>query len=162
LSKNLVAILFITLICGLCSCGSTNIAGTYRTNFADLGFFATTITLKTDSTLEYVFQGDLIYDSATGHYSIYNQNVYITFDREFPDTNKLYYRFKNVPLKNDTILVDIICYQEFYYIGHDKLFAAHSQTGKKVTKARRYNKRKQYILFGSQYYKKRWYLKRID
>jgi hypothetical protein len=30
--------------------------------------FGTTIRLQPDSTLEYIFQGDLMYDSATGRY----------------------------------------------------------------------------------------------
>jgi hypothetical protein len=161
--KHRTAIIFILLSCGLYSCNSTkNIAGTYKTNFADLGFFGTTIRLNQDSSLQYVFQGDLIYDSTTGHYSIYNNKVYIIFDRELPDRNKLYYRFNNMPLKIATTSGGTIHYQIFCYIGHNKLFSSDIETGRKVTKARRYNKRMKYIFFGSHYYKRRWYLKRVD
>ncbi len=161
--RHITAIIFILLLYALFSCSSTkNIAGTYQTNFADLGFFGTTIKLKPDSSLQYVFQGDLMYDSTTGHYSIYDRRVYITFDKELPDTNKLYYRFDNMPLKTDNISGDTIHYKVFCYIGHNKLFSSHIETGKKVTKVRRYNKRKKYFFFGSHYYKRRWYLRRVD
>jgi len=161
--RHVTAIIFILILCGLFSCSSIkNIAGTYKTNFADLGFFGTTIRLKPDSSLQYVFQGDLMYDSTTGHYSIYDRKVYITFDKQLPDTNKLYYRFDIMPLKTDNISGNTIHYQDFCYIGHNKLFSSHVETGKKVTKARRYNKRKKYFFFGSHYYKRRWYLRRVD
>jgi hypothetical protein len=145
------------------SCASTkDIAGTYHTNFASLGFFGTTVRLKPDSTLQYVFQGDLMYDSTTGHYAVRDRNVYITFDKEVPDTTKLYNRFDNMPIKTAFVGGDSVLYQSFLYIGHNKLYFAHAVTGKKVTKAKRYNKRKKYILFGSHYYKKRWYLKPVN
>jgi len=161
--KLITATVFLLILCSIFSCGSTkNIAGTYHTNFADLGFFGTTVRLRSDSTLQYVFQGDLMYDSTTGRYTVKENKVYIRFDKEVPDTTKLYYRFDNMPLKTAFVEGDSVLYQSFLYIGHKKLFFAHAETGKKVTKARRYNKRKKYLLFGSHYYKRRWYLKRVD
>jgi hypothetical protein len=53
-----------------------------------------------------------------------------------------------------------ILYQRFCYYWTQETFFSHAVTSKKVTKARRYNKRKKYLLFGSHYYKRRWYLKR--
>jgi hypothetical protein len=154
---------FLLLLWILISCNSTkNISGTYRTNFAEFGFFGTTIRLKQDSSLQYVFQGDLIYDSTTGLYSVHDRKVYITFDKEPPDTTKLYHRFDNIPLKTAVISDDTIHYQIFCYIGHKKLFSSHIETEKKVVKASGYNKRKKYFFFGSHYYKRRRYLKRVD
>jgi hypothetical protein len=161
--KLITATFFTLVIFSIFSCRSAkNIAGTYYTNFASLGFFGTTVRLHPDSTLQYVFQGDLMYDSTTGKYTIRDDKVYIRFDKEVPDTTKLYYRYDNMPLKTAIIEGDSIPYQSFLYIGHNKMFFAHAETGKKVIKARRYNKRKKYLLFGSQYYKRRWYLKRAD
>jgi hypothetical protein len=161
--KPINSIIFTIVLCGLFSCNSTeNIAGTYKTNFAVLGFFGTTIRLKKDSTLQYVFQGDLMYDSTTGRYSIHDKKVYITFDKEFRDTNKLYYRFDNMALKTNIMSGDTAHYQIFYFTGHNKLFSSHIETGKKVTNARRHNKRKKYLLFGSHYYNRRWYLRHVD
>ena len=160
--KDISAIISILFLCGLFSCGSTkNIAGTYRNKFAVANFFGTTIRLMSDSSLQYVFQGDLMYDSTTGQYHIIDNKLYIDFDKELPDTNKMYYRFNNMQLKTFVHLGDTIKYKLSYYIGHDKLFPIHIETGKKVTKARKYNKRKKYIFFGSHYYDRRYYLRRI-
>jgi hypothetical protein len=151
------------ILFGLFSCSSTkNIAGTYRSKFAVHGFFGTTVRLKSDSTLEYVFKGDLMYDSTTGHYQIYNDKLYMNFDKELPDTNKLYYRFDNMPLKKLVYSGDTIWYKLFCYIGHNKLFPAHVETGKKVTKARGYSKRRKYIVFGSHFYDRRYFYKCVD
>jgi hypothetical protein len=163
MTKLTTATFFLLILCSMLSCNSTkNIAGMYYTNFADLGFFGTTIRLQPDSTLQYVFQGDMIYDSTTGHFTVRDHYVYISFDKEVPDSTRLYYRFDNMPVKRALIEGDSIRYQSFLYIGDNKLFFAHAETGKKVTKATRYNKRKRYLFFGSHYYKRRWYLKKID
>lgn len=151
------------ILLAMFSCSSSkNIAGTYHSKFAVHGFFGTTVRLKSDSTLEYVFQGDLMYDSTTGRYQVYDDKLYITFDKESPDTNRLYYRFENMPLKTIIYFGDTIQYKLFYYIGHNKLFPAHVETGKKVSKASGYSKRRKYILFGSHYYERRYYYKRVD
>ena len=160
MTRPLNSFLFACISFGLISCVSTkNIAGKYGTNFATMGFFGTKIILKKDSSLEYTFGGDMIHHYLTGHYKIYGHNIYMVFDKEKLDSN-----LAPGPLFADTLYKtfykgDSIFYQEFLYIGHNKLFFAYALTGKKVTKARRYNKRKKYLLFGSHYYKRRWYLK---
>ena len=130
------------------SCSIKNIAGAYHSKSASLGMFGTTVRLKPDGTLEYVFQGDLIYDSATGRYHVYDNKVYVLFDKEPRDTNKLYYRFDNMPVKTTTYRDNTIQYNLFFYCGHNKLFPAHVETGKKITRARGYTKWKKYIIFG--------------
>jgi hypothetical protein len=158
----IIRILILLFLCSIFSCRSTkNIAGKYATNFASGGFFGTTIILKSDSTLSYKFSGDLIYHFVTGTYKISNNKIYMLFDKEILDTN-----FVNSPLFDDTMHLaisktDTIKYQRYFYIGHDKLFFSNYKTGKKVTKATRYNRRKKFVLFGSHYYKKRHYLRLI-
>ena len=157
------AVFIYIFLCGLFSCSSTkNIAGRYATKFASGGFFGTTIILKKDSTLDYTFQGDLIYHHITGHYKVFDKKVFLTFNKEIIDTN-----FGTKPFFQDTIFKkvynkDTITYQSFCYVGHNKLFLAHRQTEKKVNKTTRYCKRKKYLLFGSHYYKRRWYLKKRE
>lgn len=159
----LTAIIFLLFLCGIFSCSSTkNIAGTYRNKFAILNFFGTILRLMNDNSLQYVFQGDLMHDSATGHYQVADKKLFVNFDKELQDTNKMYHRFDKMQLKTFEYLGDTIKYKLSYYIGHDKLFPIHIETGKKVTKARKYNKGKKYILFGSHYYNKRYYLKKVD
>jgi hypothetical protein len=71
MKKSLGTISFSWLLCLFLSCGSTKkITGTYYSKFAVHGFFVTTVRLKPDNTLEYVYQGDLVYDSATGRYQV--------------------------------------------------------------------------------------------
>jgi hypothetical protein len=155
-------ILLVLFLCGLFSCSSTkNIAGKYATNFASLGFFGTTIILKPDSTLSYKFSGDLIYHLVTGTYKVSNNRIYMLFDKEIMDTN-----FVNSPLFDDTIHLaisknDTIRYQRYFYTGHNKLFFSNYKTGERITKAKRYNRRKKFLFFGSHYYTKRHYLRPI-
>ena len=155
-------ILFWMFLCGIFSCSSTkNITGKYATNFASLGFFGTTIILKPDNTLSYKFSGDMIYHFVTGSYKVSDNKIYMLFDKEILDTN-----FVRSSLFDDTIHIatskdDTIRYQRYFYIGHDKLFFSNYKTGEKITKAKRYNRRKKFLLFGSHYYKKRHYLRLI-
>jgi len=146
----------------LFSCSSSkNISGTYHSKFASLGMFGTTVRLKPESRLQYVFQGDLMYDSATGHYQVYGNKIYVLFDREKKDTNKLYYRFDNMPVKTTIYKGDTIQYKLLLYCGHNKLFPGHFETGRKITTAKGYSRRRKYLFFGSHYHSRRYYYKRI-
>lgn len=157
------SILFLCLLLEISSCSmSNNITGTYQNKFAILGFFGTTIRLFPDSTLQYVFQGDLMYDSITGHYQVFQNKLYLNFDKEARKTDKSNYQYDDMPLKQDIFPRDTIQFKISYYIGHNKLFPIHFKTGDKITKERKYNKRKKYLLFGSHYYNKRYYLKKIE
>lgn len=155
--KWLLAVLATTLI----SCSSSkNLTGTYRSKFATGGFFTTQVQLHTDSTLQYVFEGDLEYEKATGHYRVVGNKLYILFDKEEPDSERPYHQLDVMPLRQVTINGSRIDYQMFLYIGHNKLFPALMKTGKKVTRATGYSKRRKYILWGSHYYKRRYYYKK--
>ena len=146
----------------LFSCSSSKtITGTYHSKFASLGMFATTVRLKPDSSLQYVFRGDMIYDSATGHYQVYGDKVYILFDKELKDPSKFYHRFDDMPLRTTTYKGDTIQYKLLLYRGHNKLFPGHYATGKKITRARGYSRRRKYLFFGSHYRSKRYYYRRI-
>jgi hypothetical protein len=160
--KLLTASFFIFLFIGLISCSSSkNIKGTYRNKFAVGGFFGTTIKLMRNDSLEFIFQGDLFYDKIIGHYQVSSDTLFITFDKEVSDTNTRSAVF-NTPLKTFVKNTDTIKYNSAYLIGHNKLFPINSSTGKKISKAKKYNKRKKYVLFGSHFYNKRYCLKRID
>ncbi len=124
-----------------------------------MGFFITTIQLNNDSTLKYNFNGDLINRSATGHY------------HRKGDTLLLYYMWNKdnsenmlAGATNDEMQLhfdeDTLQYRGRYIVGHNKLFPMHLKTGRKLTRDVRYNKRRKYILYGSHYYKKRFFLKR--
>lgn len=147
----------------LFSCGSTRpIAGTYHSRFAELYIFGTTVRLKADSTMQYVFQGDLLYDSATGRYQVHGKRVYLEFDREVRDSNKLYYRFDQMPQLYAYYRGDSIPYKMLLYVGRDKLFPAYAETGRKVTREKAYSRRRRFWLFGSHYYTRRFYYKKRE
>ncbi len=57
---------------------------------------------------------------------------------------------------------DSVAYQSIFYFGDEKLYVVNFETGKKITKAVGFNERKKYIFFGTHYYKKRWYLQRME
>lgn len=74
---------FILIITILNSCAlNKKIEGKYRSNFADLGFFMTTINLKDDKTFEYNFSGDLVNQELTGTYIIDKNLLYLKFSKE--------------------------------------------------------------------------------
>lgn len=145
----------------LTACSTSNdITGTYRSKFATGGFFTTKVQLNADSTLQYVFEGDLEYEKATGHYRVDGNKLYILFDKEEPDSERPYHRFDVLPVKSLTLNGNRIDYQLSLYIGHHKLFPANKKTGKKVTRDTGYSKRKKYLLWGSHYFKRRYYYKK--
>lgn len=124
------------------------------------GFFGTTIRFKPNNSLQLVSGGDLRYDSAVGSYKIHDNKLYITYKRIDIDSNGLGFDF-NIPVQEALFAKDTIQYQRFYYIGNNKLFPANIETGKKGMKAWGYFRLKKYILFGKNWYYKRYYLKRI-
>ncbi len=154
--------LFCILPIGLLSCGSSKPAlGVYLSRFAEVGMFGTTVRLKPDQTLEYIFHGDMLYDSATGHYRVCGSKLYVLFDPQPRDMFKLYYRYNDMPLKEAICHGDTISYKLLLYLGPNKLFPGHAETGKKVTRAWGYSKRRKYVLFGAHYYVHRCYYRRI-
>jgi hypothetical protein len=157
LPKHLTAIVFL----GLLSCNSTkNLSGVYRSNFAVAGFFSTLIRFKPNNSLQFVSWGDLRYDSTVGHYKICDNKLYITFKKI--DLNAIGTGFNfDLPVQKALFAKDTIQYQSFYYIGNNKLFPANIETGKKGMKAWGYFRFKKYILFGRNWYYKRYYLKCI-
>ena len=136
-----------------------DISGRYRSNFAETGSLMTTIRLKPDSSFEYMIQGNLIYDSSMGKYQILNHKLFLT--KIWERTGQYRWTLLERAPKIYRSGQDSVEYQSIFYFGDDKLFMVNFETGKKITRAMANNKRKKYILFGTHYYKKRWYLKRI-
>src|ERR1035438_6803906 len=121
-------LLIALFLLGLISCSSPKtLSGYYRSNFAELGFFQTRIRFKTTDSLQYIFSGDMIYDSTVGHYNIFKNKLYITFKKVDIDTSIVggaHDRFDS-PLKFDTVGSNIIAYQSLFYIGNNKLFGTN-------------------------------------
>ncbi len=150
------------LIC-LISCSSTNdVSGKYRSNFAVHGFFVTRINLNTDSTFGYRMSGDLIFDTSNGHYK-FEKNYVVLYHQPFkPDTSEYEKYGKEAVLLSYALSTNKhLNSPGKYLIGHNKLFVCDSN-GNAIKKQFGHSKRRQYIIFGKHWYKRRYYLKRVD
>ncbi|MFC4231406.1 hypothetical protein ACFOW1_05860 [Parasediminibacterium paludis] len=104
----------------------------------------------------------MISDTATGKYQIEGGKLILAYDPRPIDTSGLSYMrsigFKldePLNLKSDAGLPHV------FYLRNNKLF--HSlQDGKIVKRATKYNKRRKYLFFGSHYYKRQWYLTKVE
>ena len=153
----------LTVFIGLISCNTTlNIPGTYRSNFADLGFFVTNIKLKSDSSFEYRFRGDLIFDTATGRYKIEKRKLILTYDPRPIDTSGLsYMRSIGFKIDSPSTSKSDAGLPHIFYIRNKKLYGSY-QDGKIVKRATTYHKTRKYLFFGNHYYKKKSYLKQVE
>lgn len=67
--KHSIAVLL--LITALLSCrAKRDLFGTYQSNFAVNGYFIQQVKLNPDSTLEFRYWGDLVFDTATAHFRL--------------------------------------------------------------------------------------------
>jgi len=154
----LIILLFTASVFSSCSPAKFS-TGTYRTNFPVQVMFSVRLKLNADSTFEYVSQGDLTYDSVTGTYQHFHNKVFLKtiWMKTGP------YRYTRA--EDPKIFIsgrDTIKYQSFFYVATDKLYFTNLETGKKITKAKKYHERKKWVLFGSHYYNEKWYLERVN
>jgi hypothetical protein len=56
---------------------------------------------------------------------------------------------------------DSIEYQSIFCIDDNKIFTVNFETGKEIKKAVVYNERKKYIIFGTHYYKRKFFLQKV-
>ena len=161
MKRNIFYILIVNTIV-LVSCISTkNFVGTYRSNFAELGFFITRLKLNSDSTFEYKFRGDMIYDTASGHYRVYHRKLILTYYPRPLDTTGLAFMdsvANKIGIELSASFDDKR--PHIYYLGNKKLFES-IKDGIIVKKAFGYSKTKKYLLFGSHYYKHNHYLMQV-
>jgi hypothetical protein len=147
----------------LSSCGSThNIPGKYRSNFAVHGFFVTIVNLNKDLTFGYRMSGDMLFDTSNGHYRVDNKYIVLSHKPFQPDTSEYEKYGKDAVLLSYALSTNRhLISPEKYVIGHNKLFVCDS-TNNIVRKQFGYSKRRHYIFFGKHWYKRRYYLNRVD
>jgi hypothetical protein len=124
--------------------------------------FITKVTLKSDSSFEYRFRGDLIFDTATGRFKIDQRKLILVYDPRPIDTSGLA-TMRSMGFKLDSPLTvkSDAGLPHIFYIRRNKLF--HSRRDEEIVRrATKYNKRRKYLIFGSHYYKRKWYLKHVD
>ena len=76
--------------------------GCYLNNFAVVGWFATSVELKADSTFEYLQRGDLMNDRASGIYRVEGNMIRLEFD--IPTLDSIYFVFQDSTGASDSIL----------------------------------------------------------
>lgn len=150
-----------------------DLAGKYRTNFPDLGFFMTEIYLNSDSSFQYVFSGDLIHTELDGIYKVCANTLYLRFNflkEDFETTvfdstgnslNQFFSDFQNIhvyELKNE----NGIEYHLKYRISGDKLKPYHIENDIIVRRNKYYTDMKRFFVFGPNYKIKRWYLQKVE
>jgi len=163
MQKLFKAISFILLSYSLFSCNSTkNITGKYRSNFAVHGFFVTRINLKADSTFGYRMSGDLIFDTSSGHYKLTKDYLILYHEPFQPDTSE-YGRYgkEAVMLSYALSTNNHLNNPGKYIVGHKKIFVCDS-TGSLIKKQFGYSKHRKYLIFGKHWYKRRYFLNRVD
>lgn len=160
---------FISVVFLLSSCATNkNIEGKYKSNFADLGFFITTINLKHDKTFDYNFSGDLANQDLTGTYIIDKSFLYLKFSKEKYEIESkndslsiaeiLSGNYHNYELKNEKG----IQFHRKFKIGNKKLLSYRIDNGKLVKRSKKYSNNKRYILFGATSKMKRTFLQKIE
>ena len=100
-----------------------------------------------------------MYDSSFGKYQIWENKLFLS--KIWEKTGQFRWSMLERSPKIYISDRDSIEYQSIFYFGDNRLYYASFETGRKITKAVGYNERKKYILFGTHYYKKKWYLIRI-
>jgi hypothetical protein len=142
-----------------CSCrGSREVAGVYRSNFAALGFFATGVHLKADTTFTYHFAGDLLTDEAHGIYQLRNDTVYLHYAPERPVEARL--SAADSTRTGERILSALSATAparptKFFYQNH-KLYGVNPQ-GIVIKREQGYSKRRKWGYWGERYLKTRKY-----
>ena len=160
---------FIIIVLFLNSCTTNkNVLGIYKSNFADVGFFYTTINFKNNGTFEYNFSGDLVNQDLTGTFKINKNKVYLKFLKEKGEieskndslsiTDRLSGNYLNYNLKNE----NGIKYHIKYLLQNQKLFIYRTDNGNLVKYAKKYSERKRFIFFGPTWKMKRFYLKKLE
>jgi hypothetical protein len=161
--KKLIIYIFGLITFCLISCRSTNnIVGTYRSNFAVHGFFGTRINLNTDSTFEYRMRGDMMFDTSNGYYKVKNNYLVLYHEPFKPDTSEYEKYGKEAVLLSYALSTNKhLDNPGKYLVGNRKLFV-YDTSGQIIKKQFGYSKRRQFLLFGKHWYKRRYYLKRVN
>jgi len=157
--QQILAWIWLFICCFLISSSGmaqSKLLGTYRSNFAQLGFFVSRLELKADSTFEYSWRGDLMSDNGRGCYEVVKDTVFLSY---FPD-------------KNNTFVDETGHVWQDLEVNHhrpDRLLYRRGRIWNLTPNNRRNTKkvvgyfhRKRYWLFGANYYPKKTFLIRLQ
>lgn len=157
-----MTLLYLSVLLAFSACNSTkSISGTYRSNFAIIGFFGTKINLRNDSTFTYRMRGDMMSDTANGKYKIRDRFLILSYDPPVIDTT-LYAKYGKEAVLISQTLTNSSSRPYQFYLGHNKLFQADT-LGNVYRQEQGLSRHKKYLFWGQHYMKRRnYYLKRIN
>jgi hypothetical protein len=132
-----------------------------------MGFFSTKLTFDSDSTYKKHFSGDMISRKDSGTYQIIHKKLILKY--KVPPLDSFFYEnFKEI---GNTINLDSFVKENSldrertdsttYFLRNDKIFFS-KENGRISRKSVGYSKRKKYIFFGSHYYDRKHYLKKVE
>lgn len=130
----------VVLLSTIFSCNpARNVSGTYVSKFAIMDFFGTTMKLNRDSSFSYRMSGDMQYDTGAGRYRVADRYITLVF-------HSIAGTWPHEPAR--------------YFAGHNKLFGI-GKNGRKTVRAWGYSKRRKYILLGTHWWNRKYYLKKL-
>ena len=106
--------------------------------------------------------GDLMFDTSNGRYKIDKKYLILYHEPFKPDTSEYEKDGKDAVLLSYALSTNNhLNSPGKYLVGHNKLFVCDS-TGNAIKKQFGHSKRRQYMIFGKHWYKRRYYLRRVD
>ena len=103
-----------------------------------------------------------MFDTSNGNYKVDNKYVILNHEPFKPDTSEYEKYGKDAVLLSQALSTNNhLSSPEKYFLGHEKLFICDT-SGRVIKKQFGYSKRRQFLLFGKHWYKRRYYLKRLD
>jgi hypothetical protein len=149
-------LLLASALLGACQ-ASAPVSGVYHSNFARHGFFVTAIHFAPDSTFTYHFEGDLLYDNATGTYRLKHDTLYLTYRPDEPPAPDSLLQRYGIVVPDSTLSNPAAVSRpaRLWYTSH-KLYGVTKQ-GAVVRRAMGYSRNRKWLFWGESYLKPRPY-----
>ncbi len=127
-------LLIALFLLGLVSCSPPKdfTGRNYRNNFEVDWLYKSRVRFISADSFLYTFSHDKIYGSTVGSYRIYENKLYmLSKEVKLDSVFNIRSRQLNFPILYDTVRSEIIPYQSFWFIGHNKLFFVNKQPEKR-------------------------------
>ncbi len=107
-------------------------------------------------------RGDMMFDTSNGRYKVDNRYLLLYHEPFKPDTSEYEKYGKEAVLLSYALSTNKhLGSPKRYLVGRRKIFVCDT-SGKVIKKQFGYSKRRQFLFFGKHWYKRRYFLKRVD
>lgn len=135
----------------------SGVTGRYRSNFAEHGFFITEVAFKSDSTFEYLWGGDTMWDNGKGCYALVKDTVLLNY---FPDENNTFIDETGKVWQDEGIVHPNRPSKLLFR--HGRIWTLTLNNKRDKRKIDGYFRRRQFWLFGPTHYRKRPFLYKVQ